>query len=116
VARAIGGTADRADAAPIAGRAIVVEVRNASGRPGLARQVTRLLREKGVDVISFGTAGEPADSTTVLVRRGDQSRGHQVARMLGRARVVMAPDTLVRLDLTVVLGADYQLPKDRFPL
>lgn len=98
------------------GRTIVVEVRNASGRPGLARQVTRLLREKGVDVIYFGTAAAATDSTTVLVRRGDQSRGHQIARLLGRARVVMAADSLLRLDATVLLGGDYRLPKDRFPL
>jgi hypothetical protein len=94
----------------------VVEVRNGSGRPGLARQVTRLLRERGVDVIYFGTAAAATDSTTVLVRRGDPARGHQVARALGRARVVVALDTLLRLDATVVLGADYRFPKDRFPL
>jgi len=67
-------------------------------------------------VIYFGTAAVPVDSTTVVVRRGDQARGHQIARLLGPVRVVMAADSLLRLDVTVLLGADYRLPKDRFPL
>lgn len=96
--------------------ALVVEVRNASPRPGVARLVTRLLREKGVDVIYFGTSSTALDSTTILVRRGPLARGHQVAKLLGGALVKSAPDTLLRIDLTVLIGADYRLPKERFPL
>lgn len=95
---------------------LVVEVRNASSRPGMARLVTGLLREKGVDVIYFGTSATMLDSTTVLVRRGALARGHEIARLLGRAVVKLAPDTLLRVDATILIGADYRLPKDRFPL
>ncbi len=95
---------------------IVVEVRNGTSRAGLARQVARLLRERGVDVVSVGTSPARPDSTTVLVRRGNLAAGHEVARLLGGARVRPAPDSLLRVDLTVLLGADYRLPRGRLAL
>ena len=95
---------------------VVVEVLNASGRPGLARQVTRLLRQRGVDVIYFGTAAAPSETTLVLVRRGELARGHQALRALGRGLVRSAPDTLLRVDATVLLGRDYRLPAGLPPL
>jgi hypothetical protein len=100
------------------GPSLVAEVRNASQRPGLARLVTRLLREQGVDVVYFGSLDptEALDSTVVLVRRGDAERGQRVARLLGQAQVKVATDTLLRVDVTILLGRDYRLPKGRFPL
>jgi len=95
---------------------VVVEVRNGTRRAGLARQVTRLLREQGADVVYFGTASTLTDTTLILVRRGDLSRGDVVARMLGQGQVRFAPDSLRRVDVTVVLGADFRVPKGRFPL
>ena len=97
------------------GHTIVAEVRNGTTRPGLARQVTKLLRQRGVDVIYFGTA-PAAESTAILVRRGDPANGREVARLLGAGLVKVVPDSLLRVDLTVLLGADYRLPKDQGPL
>jgi hypothetical protein len=97
------------------GHTIVAEVRNGTSRPGLARQVTKLLRQRGVDVIYFGTA-PAAESTAILVRRGDPANGREVARLLGAGLVKVVPDSLLRVDLTVLLGADYRLPKDQGPL
>jgi len=98
-----------------AGSAIVVEVRNGSRRRGLARVVTRLLRERGIDVVYFGSAGDSVRLTQILVRRGDPGRGHEVARALGTGVVRLVPDTLLRVDATVLLGADYTLPKGAPP-
>ncbi len=95
---------------------MVVEVLNASGQSGLARQVTRLLRERGLDVIYFGNASVKEDSTLVLVRRGDASQGSQVARALGSGLVRARPDTVPRVDVTVLLGLDYRLPPGAPPL
>ena len=76
--------------------------------------MTRLLRERGVDVIYFGSA--PAtDSTRILVRRGEMGPAREVARLVG-GTVVWAPDSLLRVDLTVLLGADYRLPQGPAPL
>lgn len=104
------------EVASAAGRGIVVEVRNGTPRAGLGRQVARLLRENGVDVVYVGTSSARPDSTTILVRRGDLTRGHEVARLLGGARVRSGPDSLLRVDLTIVLGADYWHPKGRLVL
>lgn len=95
---------------------VVAEVRNASGRPGLARLVTRLLREKGVDVVYFGNASEVVDSTSVLVRRGPVDAGQAVGRLLGVRRVAPAADPRPRVDVTVLIGKDYRFPKERLPL
>ena len=98
------------------GRGVVVEVRNGTSRAGLGRQVARLLREHGVDVVFVGTSPAQPDSTTVLVRRGDRSLGREIARLLGGARVRDDPDSLLRVDVTVLLGADYRFPKGYLPL
>ncbi len=95
---------------------IIVEVRNGTSRVGLARQVARLLREQGVDVVYVGTSSARPDSTTVLVRRGALARGNEIARLLGGAQVRAAPDSLLRVDLTILLGADYRFPKGRLAL
>jgi hypothetical protein len=97
------------------GITVVVEVRNGTARVGLARQVTRLLRERGVDVIYFGS-GPETDSTRILVRRGEVARGEDVARVLGTGSVRVVPDSLLRVDVTVLLGADYRLPRSSPPL
>ncbi|MEO8453093.1 MAG: LytR C-terminal domain-containing protein [Gemmatimonadota bacterium] len=96
-------------------REIVVEVENASGRRGLARQVTRLLRERGVDVLDFSSVDSTVAVTQILVRREPASKGQEVARVLGAGVVTLALDTLRRLDVTVRLGRDYILPPGRPP-
>jgi hypothetical protein len=96
---------------PGPGRRIRVEVLNGTRRPGLARAATRALRAKGLDVVFFAT-GPAADSTRILVRQGDPGQGRDVAEGLGVGHVAVAPDTLRRVDVTVLLGQDYrpQLP------
>jgi len=111
-----GGTRGGPEPIWASSRGIVAEVLNGTARTGLARQVTRLLRENGVDVIYFGGNGGPADSTTVVVRRGDAARGREVARLLGVSRVATRPDSTRRVDISVILGRDYRLPKGRIPL
>lgn len=106
---------DRAsgDALPVPGDAgprITVEVLNASGKPGLARVGTRVLRRAGIDVVSFGNATEATgalDSTRILVRRGGSAVGKRVRAALGLGRVVIRPDSARLLDASVLLGADF---------
>jgi hypothetical protein len=88
---------------------IVVEVLNGTTRSGVARAATRMLRRRGIDVVYFGNAESPADSTRVIVRRGDPDRGRQVRQALGAGRVVVETDTLRRVDVSVVLGEDFRV-------
>ncbi len=89
---------------------ITVEVLNGSGRQGLARSVTRLLRRDGFDVMYFGSARDSVKATEVLSRRGDSTRAVKVAKVLGVATVRVARDTLLRIDVSVLLGPEYRLP------
>jgi hypothetical protein len=95
-----------------AGDRIIVEVLNASGRPGLARAGTRLLRQAGIDVVGFGNAlggGEPPlDSTRILIRRGPASVGERIREALHVGTVLVRPDSTRLLDASVLLGADFR--------
>jgi hypothetical protein len=94
---------------PSPGHRIVVEVLNGTTRSGVARAATRMLRRRGIDVVYFGNAERAADSTRVIVRRGDPDRGRQVRLALGAGRIVVEPDTLRRVDVSVVLGEDFRV-------
>ncbi|HEX8671587.1 MAG TPA: LytR C-terminal domain-containing protein [Longimicrobium sp.] len=99
-----------ADAVPV-GR-VRVQVLNASGRPGLAREATRVLRDRGFDVKEFGNGqGFPPDSSVVLDRVGRIEVARQVADAVGIRRVTARPDSNLYLDATVVLGRDWRAPK-----
>jgi hypothetical protein len=99
----------RAHAYPIPSpeRRVTVEVLNGTRRAGVARAATRMLRRRGLDVVYFGNADEAVDSTRVIVRRGDPGRGRDVRVALGTGRIVVEPDTLRRVDVSVILGADF---------
>ena len=94
-------------AIPSPGRRIRGEVLNGTRRPGFARIATRVLRQQGLDVVFFGT-GPAADSTRIFVRRGDPGQGRDVREALGVGRVVVEPDTLRRVDVSVLIGRDWR--------
>lgn len=87
-----------------------VEVLNGSGRRGLARSATRALRQLGFDVVYFGSAGDSVAVTVAIARRGDSAAAARVARAVGATRVRVATDTLLRVDVTLLLGSDYRPP------
>jgi hypothetical protein len=95
-------------AIPAPDRRITVEVLNGTRRPGAARVATRILRRQGLDVVFFGNAEDSADSTRVIVRRGDPGRGRDVRQALGVGRIMVVPDSLRRVDVSVVLGQDFR--------
>lgn len=93
------------------GPGLVVEVLNTTGKIGLARTGTRVLRRAGIDVVSYGNAASAgdrgADSTRILVRRGERGAGERVRRALKVGTVVMEPDSTRLVDVSVLLGADF---------
>lgn len=101
-------------AIPSADNRIMVEVLNGNGRQGLARTVTRQLRQQGLDVVFFGSTDQ-TDSTEVVVRRGDAGSGSVVAKALGTGRIRVEQDTLRRVDVSVILGADFVPAVDVHP-
>ena len=92
------------------GPRITVEVLNASGRPGLAKVATRVLRGAGIDVVAFGNAGEALgtlDSTRIVVRRGTAAALGPVRAALQCGRVTVELDRTKLLDASVFLGRDF---------
>jgi hypothetical protein len=76
-----------------------------------------LLRQGGIDVVYFGTATAPAsEDTEILVRRGDDTAvALRVVRALGAGKVRVAPAPERRVDLTIVVGKDYEPPPTSHP-
>lgn len=112
LALACGDGGRDARAFPIPGERgphIVVEVLNASGRPGLARAGALALRRAGIDVVYFGNAasGTTLDSTKIVVRRGGAGVGERVRAALRLGRVSIDPDSSRLLDVSVLLGRDF---------
>jgi 2-keto-3-deoxy-L-rhamnonate aldolase RhmA len=87
---------------------VQVEVLNGTRRQGAARTATRMLRAHGLDVVFLGNADSLADSTRVIVRRGEPDRARYVAASLGAGKVVVETDTFRRVDVSVILGEDFR--------
>lgn len=101
---------------PSAEGRIVVEVLNGSGRNGLGRLGTRRLRRMGIDVVYFGNAeGRVLDTTLVLARRDNRKRAEEVRDALGVGQVAIQTDTLRQVDVSVILGKDFQADEDGRP-
>jgi hypothetical protein len=107
--------AGHAFAIPSAEDRILVEVLNGTGQQGLARLGTRQLRREGLDVVYFGNSDQAADSTQVIARRGRRGDAERVRDALGVGRVSLDPDSLRRVDVTVLLGGDYRPAEDGRP-
>lgn len=93
---------------------IRVEVLNASNVQGLARRATFHLRDRGFDVVYFGTERAKLDSTIVLDRAGQPEWAHLVAAALGGVPVDSRPGSSRNLDVTVLLGPDWIPPSEPF--
>jgi hypothetical protein len=86
-----------------------VEVLNAGGRPNLARSATDELRAVGFDVVYFGNADSFDQATSVVLDRlGSVDRARAVADALGIRNVRSEPDTNLFVDVSVVLGSEWE--------
>lgn len=91
-----------------------VEIINATKTRGLARRATRLLRDRGFDVVTFTTSTTLQDSTVVLDRTNHLDWARLVGEALGGAQIVARPDTSRYVDVTVVLGTSWRPPPQPF--
>jgi hypothetical protein len=90
---------------------IRVEVLNATGITGLAREVTERLRNEGFDIVYYGNAsGTTArDSTTLIDRSGNAAAIEALTKALPAARLESAIDTTLYLEATLVVGPDWPM-------
>ena len=90
--------------------AATVEVLNGTTVPGLARGTAPLLQSFGYRVLSIGNADHyEYAATVVLDRRGTPELAARVAELMGcgRSRTELDPAVDPEVDLTIVLGGDF---------
>lgn len=98
---------------PVVDGRVTVEVLNAGGVSGVAREATAVLRSAGFDVISFGNASSFDQVESVVVDRiGDPNPALSVASVLGIRNVRSEPDSNLYLDISVLLGSQWLPPVD----
>lgn len=104
------------DALPRApeGVRIRVQVLNTTGRHGLARRATRVLRDQGFDVVDMGNTTPALDTTVVLDRSGHPEWAAAVAKVVKPARSRTERDSSRYLDVTVLLGRAWNPPPEPF--
>ena len=107
-----GDTLSRAVVPDSRGR---VEVLNGAGAPGLAKLATEQLRDAGFDVVQFGNARKPTDTSSVMDRIGNIDVATEVGRALGITNVKTVIDTTRYVDATVVLGKDWAAQRKQAP-
>jgi hypothetical protein len=91
-----------------------VEILNATTTPRLALAATRVLRDRGFDVVATGNHPVRRDSTLVLDRTGHPHWARLVAGALHSSAVEARPDSSRYVDVTVLLGADWTPPSKPF--
>jgi hypothetical protein len=95
-------------------RRVVVEVLNSGKVVGAGRAGMLLLRRAGLDVVYLanadsGLAGRVRNQ--VLVRRGDTAGVGRAVEALGDAEVIQRADSTRLVDLTILLGKQFRVPK-----
>jgi hypothetical protein len=101
-----GAAEDQARHAP--SERVRVEVLNAGGVAGVARDVRNVLLDAGFDVVQFGNAASfDRDTTVVIDRIGREDLAEAVANALGIRNVLVETDPNLFVDVTVLLGRDW---------
>jgi hypothetical protein len=91
---------------------IRVQVLNTTKTRGLARRATRLLRDRGFDVVELGTVGPTMDTTLVLDLSGHPAWADAVAKVMAPAHVRARRDSSRYLDVTVLVGSSWRPPAE----
>ena len=93
---------------------IKVEVLNGCGVQGLAGKTTEFLRLKQVDVVRSDDADHHNYPKTVIIQRNENIESlKRVSDSFGilmddKARIKIVPDETLGVDVTVILGKDYE--------
>jgi hypothetical protein len=86
-----------------------VEVLNAGGVRGMAATARDELRDAGFDVVHYGNASTfDAERSEVILRAGAENAARDVAQALGIDRLRVEPDSTLLVEVTVLLGSDWE--------
>jgi len=91
---------------------VQVEVLNGCGEAGISQQVMKYLRKQGFDVVNIDNAEHfKFPETIILDRRGGQEISESakaVAQALGTPHVILQRNEDRLVDVTAIIGKDYQ--------
>ena len=97
------------------GDIIQIEVLNATGKDGLAREMTEYLREMGFDVMNTDDLPDKVilEKTVIKDRIGNLDASQQVALAVGLPASRISEDIKIEyfLDATIIIGNDFGLYK-----
>ena len=91
---------------------IRVQVLNTTRTRGLARRATRLLRDRGFDVVDISSVSPTIDTTVVLDLSGHPAWADAVANVMAPARTKVRADSSRYLDITVLIGSTWRPPAE----
>ena len=89
-----------------------VQVLNTTSTRGLARRATRLLRDRGFDVVEIGTVRPTIDTTVVLDLSGHPEWAEAASRVMAPAHTRARRDSSRYLDVTVLIGRTWRPPAE----
>ena len=89
-----------------------VQVLNTTKTRGLARRATRLLRDRGFDVVDVGNVEPTIDTTIVLDLSGHPDWAAAAAKVMAPARTRARRDSSRYLDVTVLIGRTWRPPAE----
>lgn len=113
IAPPVDAVVERQDDMVRKGQHIQVNVLNSASGKGLARRAMDFLRARGYDVVEIGNTPAPRRQSVVIDRVNDSVSAHKVAFALGIADSCVQTEVNreMFLDVTVILGDDYELLK-----
>ncbi|MCB1142229.1 MAG: LCP family protein [Leptospiraceae bacterium] len=84
------------------------EVLNSTETNGLAKSVKTILNENGIKVLSVGNGWNVNEAESVIIdRSGNTEYAYKIAKILGIKKVYHLINKEVGLDITVLLGEDF---------
>jgi len=106
----LGGLFDKilsgSPASAVQGPKVRIEVWNASGKTKLAEKITWILRDRGFDVINYGTYATTQKKTLIKDLTGDLRSAQRIAEILSCGEVITRYDAKRFIDISVTLGED----------
>ena len=86
---------------------------NGWGVPKAAARVREILWDEGIDVLDIGNTDTTARTLIIDHRAQDLSNAMKIKKILNQGLLAYEPETFMGVDVTIVLGKDFNFDKIR---
>lgn len=87
---------------------ITIEVLNGTSRNGLANSVAEKLKAEGYNVTKIGNYKTTSNIVTSVINRTDGNYASQIKKVIGIGKIKDEKESGSKVDVTLILGADYK--------